>query len=228
MNLKYQYQALPTTAGHGVRPRRPTGLIAVLTAIVLVIAFHTHRRQIISFLTAPRIPHLPHATFQPEDPSSIASVSQRIHDSLRQSALAFDPFYAKSDLGLNVYEAWWDSYEDDLKRTWADFFDPSEGHNPTINNITSQFSLFPPPNAPLPKTIWATDRLPMEARPIIFDSWLRKNPDWRVEWFEDDDIDKWLAEKLGNAKVVQMMRSMKGKWGILRSDLWRYVQSFVP
>jgi len=74
----------------------------------------------------------------------------------------------------------------------------------------------------IPKYIWQTyktKQLPERAL-TLRDIWIHKNPGWKTELYDDDDIDKYINVNWS----ISMYNFFKAlPIGVMKADLWRYL-----
>lgn len=151
----------------------------------------------------------------------LAAVVDRVKDYLDQRSTGLDLVQTKEELGLNLLRPSWDEYEQGLRHAWTTFFGTAGDER--FHKILDHLSLLPSPDDPLPKVVHTTDLTPRSEAPAQYNSWVEQNPDWRIHYLEDEEVDVWLKATLGDAPVVRKMEGMRGARGILRSDMFRSV-----
>nr|XP_031864275.1 uncharacterized protein CI109_000188 [Kwoniella shandongensis]KAA5531347.1 hypothetical protein CI109_000188 [Kwoniella shandongensis] len=187
---------------------------------------------------------------------SIKAVVKAASEALTRRVKSLEYETIKRDLGISLdSEITLESYDEDLRATWRDYFLPrslaSENasssrspppHQSVLDIALSKLSLLPPdrettPIRPLPKHIYTTDLLPPDQLPEQFQTWIKHNEDWTTMFVSDEEIDTWLETALGSGSlrertegreklevgVVREMKRLKGDWGVVRADLFRYL-----
>jgi mannosyltransferase OCH1-like enzyme len=74
----------------------------------------------------------------------------------------------------------------------------------------------------IPKFIWQTYKtkdLPTEAK-YAHETWIKKNPTWKVMLYDDNDIEKYIIEYWGD-RMLFFYKNIKV--GAMKADLWRYL-----
>lgn len=74
----------------------------------------------------------------------------------------------------------------------------------------------------IPKIIWQTyktKKLPIDAMNAR-QTWIKKNPEWEVNLFDDDDIEKYILEYWDD-RMYKFYKALP--IGVMKADLWRYL-----
>jgi hypothetical protein len=160
----------------------------------------------------------------------LQAVLDAIASDIVSSASAFDVEAARSELGLQLGDITPEGYASELRATFREFFvsDRSSTRHPDLlDTVLAHLSVLPHPSEPIPKEIYTTDLRPRDQLPEQFASWARENHGWKVQFMDDRDIDNWLDEQLPAAGVGVEMKALGGKRGVVRADLFRWVESSV-
>jgi hypothetical protein len=160
----------------------------------------------------------------------LQAVLDAIASDIASSASAFDVAAARSELGLRVGDITPEGYASELRTPFREFFvsdRTSARHHDLLDTVLAHLSVLPHPSEPIPKEIYTTDLRPKDQLPEQFASWARENHGWKVLFMDDRDIDKWLDEQLLAAGAGVEMKALGGKRGVVRADLFRWVESSV-
>lgn len=74
----------------------------------------------------------------------------------------------------------------------------------------------------IPKIVWQTyktKKLPIDAKKAQ-QTWIDKNPGWKVMLFDDNDIEKYILE-YWNDRMYKFYKALPV--GVMKADLWRYL-----
>ena len=222
-----------------LRPRllAPLVLIAVLTYLLYDIHVGT-RRQLEAFVSqpqpsAPVSPHpspvshhpapVPHHPPEYEASIPVASILDLISSSVNASIDRYDPVAAHEQMNFNLDRTYPQGYEERLRQIHHEFFDTDEE---MLATALGHLSRLPRRTEPMARNVFMTGTEERDGIPEECTSWTRLNPDWSARYLSDAQIDEWLEDTFprtaeGQAGVVREMKLLRGKRGIIRSDLFR-------
>ncbi|ORY25623.1 hypothetical protein BCR39DRAFT_471209 [Naematelia encephala] len=213
-------------------PPRST-LLLVLVSIIILTVFHIHQPSNLQTLRQRTPRSLQHAfstsssaaaAAEPSPWIPLQSVLDRIDADIASSAASYDSALYYRELGLKLGSTTTEEYIAELSETYNEFFSPASPK--LLDDVLSRLSHLPrAQTVSLPKQIYTTDLRSPDQFPEQFKSWSEKNPDWETLFVEDEAIEGWVSETVGeDAGVLQELHALRAGRGVLRADLFsRYL-----
>ena len=159
---------------------------------------------------------------------SLGSILDQIAITISNSISTFDRINAHQELGINLDNSDVEQYKAELQSYFQEFF-ANTSQPDLLSNILSGTSLLPETTKALPKNVYTTDLAIPSELPEQFHSWATMNPDWRTNFVSDGSMDDWISSGFpGGGGIVREMRALGDSRGIVRADLFRYVQLNQP
>ncbi|WVW84759.1 hypothetical protein I302_106794 [Kwoniella bestiolae CBS 10118] len=172
-------------------------------------------------------PILPIAKNLQELNINLGDVVSIIQRSIEASGRGYDSEWYKNELGFKVRYESLEGYRSSLSRIWEMYFHVEDKHG--LEGIMKYLS-FLPPSSPdekqgIPKNVYTTSLEDPNKLPEQFNSWTKENGDYAVRFVEDDEIDGWIEGMYPSSGLGREMGWLKerSKWGVVRSDLFRYL-----
>ena len=209
----------------------PLLLIAVLIYLLYDIHVGTRRQvEALGPVSQPSAPVHPHSApvpqHAPEHEASIpvASILDLITSSVNASIDRYDPVAAHQQMNFNLDRTYSQGYEKRLRQIHHEFFDTDEE---MLATALGHLSRLPRRTEAMARNIFMTGTEERDGIPEECQSWTSLNPDWAARYLSDAQIDDWLEATFpptaeGQAGVVREMKLLRGKRGIIRSDLFRW------
>ncbi|WRT67852.1 uncharacterized protein IL334_004826 [Kwoniella shivajii] len=157
----------------------------------------------------------------------LGKILANIKSAIGISIKSFDSSYYTNELGFHITRLTSEEYKQSLLSKWEKYFTStsSSSSEAGVEDVLSYLSFIPRPKSMIPTNIYTTSMEETDKLPDQFQSWTKENSDWMTRFVDDQGIDEWLEDLLPSTEVVKHMKWLKdgGKWGVVRSDLFRYL-----
>lgn len=152
---------------------------------------------------------------------SLGRVLDALSDDIDRSIARVDVAATHNELGINLGELSRERYEAGLRATYEEFFSSSQ--HLILDDVLDYLSLIPRKSRQIPKNVYTTDIVSPDKFPKQFQSWTTVNPNWKILFVGDEEMDAWLERSFSgqNARLVEEFKALKGQNGIVRADLFR-------